>query len=181
MSNYRIAKRYARSIIELSIEMEFLDKVMQDMEKISSLCMQNRQFVLFLKNPIIQNYKKLDVLKKIFEGKVTELTFRFIDIITRKSREDILPEITSEFLVQYRQYRQIEMVEVTTPIKLDKAMQSEFEKLAGNYIGKGWTVRLVEKVNKDLIGGYIVKIGDRQIDDSVSSMLREVKKQLIVK
>jgi F-type H+-transporting ATPase subunit delta len=167
-------------LIELSIEKKILDRVMEDMEMISSLCVRNRQFMLFLKNPIIKNYKKLSVLKKIFEKKVNELTYRFIDIITRKSREDVLPEIANEFLVQYRQYRKIEIVEVTTPIKLDEALQSEFEKLAKNYIGKDWTVRLVEKVNKELIGGYIVKIGDRQIDDSVLSKLRDVKKQLMV-
>jgi F-type H+-transporting ATPase subunit delta len=167
-------------LIELSIETKLLEKVMADMEMISSLCIKNRQFVLFLKNPIINNYQKMNVLKKIFEKKVNELTYRFIDIITRKSREDVLPEIANEFLVQYRQYKKIEIVEVTTPIKLDKTLQSEFEKLAENYIGKDWTVKLVEKVNKELIGGYIVKIGDRQIDDSVSSKLREVKKQLMV-
>jgi len=180
MSSYRIAKRYARSLIELSIEMEILEKVMKDMQMISTLCTQNRLFVLFLKNPIIHSYQKLSILKKIFEKGVNELTFKFIDIITRKTREDILPEIADEFLVQYRQYRKIEIVEVTTPIKLDNAMQAEFEKVAENYIGKDWTVKLVEKVNKELIGGYIVKVGDRQIDDSVSSKLREVKKQLIV-
>jgi F-type H+-transporting ATPase subunit delta len=180
MSNYRIARRYARSLVGLSIEKNRLESVKKDMEMLNSLCEHNRDFILFLKNPIIHSYQKLKILKIILTDKVDDMTFKFIDIVTRKSRENVLPEIASEFLVQYRKYRKIEIVEVTTPIVLDKKMRSEFEKLARNHIEKGWTVDLVEKVNKDLIGGYIVRIGDRQIDDSVSSKLRDLKKQLIV-
>lgn len=180
MSNYRIAKRYAQSLIELSIEKGRLEEVRKDMEMVYSLCTQMREFKLFLKNPIIHCYQKLSILNKIFQGKLDEITFRFIDIVTRKSRENILPEIASEFLVQYRRNQKIEIVEVVTPIKLDEAMISEFKKLAKNYVGKEWKVQLIEKTDEELIGGYIVRIGDRQIDDSVASKLREVKKQLIV-
>ncbi len=180
MSNYRIAQRYARSLIELSIENDQLEKVKTDMEMVYSLCLNVRSFNLFLKNPIIHSYQKLSILKKIFEGKIEKISFKFIDIITRKSRENILPEIAGEFLVQYRLYQKIEIVEVTTPLKLDKVMKTEFENLAKQYIGEDWKVQLIEKTDKELIGGYIVKIGDRQIDDSVSSKLREVKKQLII-
>jgi F-type H+-transporting ATPase subunit delta len=180
MSNYRIAQRYARSLMELSIEKDQLEEVKRDMEMVYSLCTKLRSFNLFLKNPIIHSYQKLSILKKIFEGKIEEISYKFIDIITRKSRENILLEIAGEFLVQYRFYRKVEIVEVTTPIKLDKAMKTEFENLAKKYIGKDWKVQLVERTDEELIGGYIMKIGDRQIDDSVSSKLREVKKQLIV-
>jgi F-type H+-transporting ATPase subunit delta len=180
MSNIRIAKRYARSLIELSIEMNQLDAVKKDMDLLDTLCTQNRDFLLFLKNPIINNYQKLNILKKILKDSVNDITFRFIDIITRKSREDVLPEIAVEFLVQFRKYRKIEIVEVTTPVKLDKKLRAEFENLAKNHIEEGWTVEIVEKVDEELIGGFIVRIGDRQIDDSVSSKLRDLKKLLIV-
>jgi len=180
MSNYRIAQRYARSLMGLSIEKKKLEDVKKDMEMIYSMCKKVRSFHLFLKNPIIHSYQKSNILKKIFENKIEEITFKFIEIVTRKSRENILPDIAGEFLVQYRLYRKIEIVEVTTSIKLDKSMKTEFENLAEKYIGKDWKVQLVEKTDKGLIGGYILKIGDRQIDDSVSSKLREVKKRLIV-
>lgn len=180
MSNIRIAKRYARSLVGLSIEMDRLDAVKKDMDLLDSLCSHNRDFLLFLKNPIIHSYQKLKILKKILKDSIDDITFRFIDIVTRKSREDVLPEIAVEFLVQYRKYRKIEVVEVTTPVRLDKKLRAEFESLAKNHIEKGWTVDLIEKVDKELIGGYIVRIGDRQIDDSVSSKLRDLKKQLIV-
>ncbi|MBR9999033.1 MAG: ATP synthase F1 subunit delta [Cyclobacteriaceae bacterium] len=180
MSNYRIAKRYARSLVGLSIEKDRLEEVMKDMDMLNSLCIHNRDFILFLKNPIIHSYQKLSILKKIFKDNINDMTFKFIDIVTRKSRENVLPEIAAEFLDQYRKYRKIEVVEVTTPIKLDKKLRAEFANLAKNHIGKEWKVELVEKVDEELIGGYIVKIGDRQIDNSVSSKLREIKQQLLI-
>jgi len=180
MSNYRVAVRYARSLFELSVEQKKLEEVKIDMEMLYTLCIQNKAFRNFLKNPIIHSYKKLSILSKILEKKVDDLTFKFVDIVTRKSREDIIPEISEQFLVQYRQFKRIEIVDVITPIKLDQTLKAEFEKLAKNYIQKDWIVEINEKVDKELIGGYVVKIGDRQIDDSVSSKLREVRKQLIV-
>lgn len=180
MSNFRIAKRYARSLVDLAIEKGKLEAVRKDMEMINNLCENNRDFRLFLKNPIIHSFQKLNILRKIFSSDVDDMTFRFIDIVTRKSRENVLPEIAEEFLVLYRKYKKIEVVEVTTPVKLDSKLRKEFEDLAKSHIEKGWTVDLVEKVDEELIGGYIVKIGDRQIDDSVSAKLRDLKKQLIV-
>ncbi len=180
MSNYRIAVRYATSLLELSIEKKKLEKVKKDMDMIDKLCRENRAFLMFLKNPIIHSYKKQGILKKIFNKKVDEITFSFIEIVTRKSRENILPEIADQFLAEYRNYKKIEIVEVQTPIQLDKKLLQEFEKLAGQYIGKGWTIELKEKVDQSLIGGYVLKIGDKQIDSSVSSKLRDLRKQLIV-
>jgi F-type H+-transporting ATPase subunit delta len=180
MSNFRIAKRYARSLVELAIEKERLEAVRKDMEMLNMLCESNRDFRLFLKNPIIHSFQKLNILRKIFSTQIDDMTFRFINIVTRKSRENVLPEIAVEFLVQYRKYKKIEVVEVTTPVKLDKKLRKEFEELARSHIAKGWSVDLVEKVDDELIGGYIVKIGDRQIDDSVAAKLRDLKKQLIV-
>ena len=180
MSNYRVAVRYARSLFELSVEQKKLEEVKIDMEMLNTLCIQNKAFRNFLKNPIIHSYKKLSILTSILEKKVDDITFKFVDIVTRKSREDILPDISEQFLIEYRKYKKIQIVEVLTPVKLDESLKKEFIKLAKYYIRKDWIVELSEKVDENLIGGYVVKIGDRQIDDSVSSKLREVRKQLIV-
>jgi F-type H+-transporting ATPase subunit delta len=166
--------------MELSIEMNKLEEVRKDMEMVQLLCTKVRPFLLLLKNPIIHSYQKLSILEKIFENKIEEISLKFIDIVTRKSRENVLPEIADEFLVEYRRYRKIEIVQVTTSVELDKEMKTEFENLAKKYVGKDWKVQLVTRTNEEIIGGYIVKIGDRQIDDSVSSKLRDVKRQLIV-
>lgn len=180
MSNYRVAVRYARSLLELAIENNKLDSVKEDMGMFHQLCRQSREFLVFLKNPIIHSYKKHSILKIIFEKKIEKLTFRFIEIVTRKAREEILPEIAEQFLIQYRLEKKIELVDVITPIKLDSSLKEEFKRIAQQYVGKGWTIKIKEKVSKELIGGFILKVGDRQVDDSVSTKLRELRRKLVV-
>jgi F-type H+-transporting ATPase subunit delta len=180
MSNYRVAVRYSKSLISLAKEQNKLEKVKTDIDLFNKLCIEARPFLNFLKNPIISNYKKLDVLQKLFENRIDELSYKFIEIVTRKNREDILPEITEEFLKEYRTFKNIEIVAITTPIELDEDLKNEFISLTRKIIGKEKKVEIKEEVNEDLLGGYILRIGDKQIDDSVSSKLRDLKKKLIV-
>ena len=84
MSNYRVAVRYAKSLISLAEEKDRLEKVKTDIELFNQLCLEVRPFLNFIKNPIISNYKKLGVLQKLFENRIDELSYKFIEIITKK-------------------------------------------------------------------------------------------------
>jgi len=180
MSNYRVAVRYAKSLISLAIENKKLDKVKADIDMLNSLCLEVKPFHNFIKNPIINSYKKLGIFKKLFENRIDDLSYKFIEIITKKGREDILPEIGEEFIKEYREYKNIEIVAITTPIELDEELKNEFISLTKKLISKDKTVEIHEEVNEDLLGGFILRVGDKQIDDSVSSKLRDLKKKLIV-
>jgi len=180
MSNYRVAVRYANSLIGLAIETKKLEKVRSDMEMLDQLCRELKPFHNFLKNPIINNYKKWEILRKIFKSKIDELTYKFLEILTRKNRENILPEIVEQFLIDYRAYKKIERVNVITPVILDEGLKKEFISLAGKIVGADKTIELIEKKDEGIVGGYILRIGDKQIDDSISAKLRELRKKLIV-
>jgi len=180
MSNYRIAERYAKSLLELAIEKNKLEIVYDDIGMIYGLCQESRPFHNFIKNPIINSYKKLGIFKSLFEKRVDELTYKFIDIVTRKGREDILPEIGEQFLKEYRIHKKIEIINITTPVILDEDLKKEFIALSKRLVGDNKKLELKERVDKDLLGGFVLRIGDKQIDDSVSSKLRDLKKKLIV-
>ena len=180
MSNYRIAVRYANALLGLAIETKKLEIVRSDIEMLDQLCRELRPFNRFLKNPIIHSYKKWGILKKLFESKVDDLTFKFLDIITKKTRENILPEIAEQFLIEYRIHKKIEKVNVTSPVPLDESLKEEFITIAKKYIGSDKTVELIENIDEEIVGGYIMRIGDKQIDESISAKLRELRKKLIV-
>lgn len=173
MSVGRIAVRYATPILELAEEKKILDSVKADMESFIAVCEESKDFSLMLKSPIIPHLRKANILKKIFTGKVNELTLQAFDVITRKSRESLLEDIAEEFLHLYNVKKGLAEVSVTTSIELDAEMRKAFEKLAKDITGK--EPLLKEKVNPDIVGGYILKVGDRQIDDSVSGQLKELK------
>ena len=172
MTDNRVANRYAKSLIELAIEKGVVEKVHKDMLMFSELCQSNRDFLLMLKNPIINHGKKRKILYKLFEGKVDPSTLAIFDIITRKNRELYLPAIAEEFVNQYRTYKGIEKAVVTTPFPLTDKLRAEFKKMVAERTGK--LVELVEKVDPELIGGFVLKIGDRLMDNSVQYKLKSL-------
>lgn len=176
MSDYRAASRYAKSLLELANEKGVLEEVHNDMLSFQQVCKDNYSFLLMLKNPVIKHDKKRAILEQIFKGKANDLTLAFYDIITRKNREAILPAIAKEFHNQYNLYKSIEVATVTTAVPLDQGLRSKLELLVQKISSKD-KVELVEIVDKDIIGGYILKVGDRQIDDSLRSKLKELELQ----
>lgn len=177
MSESRIAARYAKSLLELSKEKKALEKVVKDIEMFAGICESNRDFVLMLRNPIIHHGHKLAVLKKIFTKKVNNITISFFEIITRKNREQYLPEMAKAFLHQYNVEKGIVESTVITASPLSAALKKEVNAVLKKITGDK-KVELTEVVDEELIGGFVLKVGDKQIDDSVSSRLREIKLQL---
>src|ERR1700689_2257734 len=98
MPNPRLAGRYAKSILDLSIERNQLDAVYHDMVFLQGICESNRDFVNFLRSPIVKPDKKEKTLTAITAGQVSELTAAFIKLLTSKGREPLLPEITVAFI-----------------------------------------------------------------------------------
>ena len=174
MSEHRVANRYAKDLITLAQEQGLLDEVHEDMQMFSRICIENRDFTLMLKNPIIRNYMKLHILKEIFEGKVHAITTSFLNIITRKNREMLLPEITKKFHLQYNVINEISMANVATVFALDDTLRDEFKHLIGKFTGQG-AVELEEEINEELIGGYVLKLDGKQIDESLKGKLNELK------
>ena len=125
MSEYRIASRYAKSLLDLSVEKGELEQVNNDMQLLVNLASENRDLVLMLKSPIITHDKKLAVLNKVFTGKVSELTMAFFKILTKKHREAYLVGIAKEFHHQYNAHKGIEEATVTTTFPLNDAFERQ--------------------------------------------------------
>lgn len=173
MSERRVASRYAKSLIELAEEKGVLEEVNRDMQLFHSITKENRNLELALTNPIISNDKKLNILREIFQKKVTELTYRFFEIISRKNRELILPMIAEEFHTLYNEYKGVVKAKVITTFPLDEKLRAKFKAVVKERFKK--EVELEESVDSSLIGGYILTVGDKQIDESLNSKLKALK------
>ncbi len=176
MSEIRIASRYAKSLIDLAIEKGVLEEVHNDMQLFAATLKENRDLYLLLKNPIVNSDKKWTILNAVFGAKVNEMTNAFFKIVSRKNRESNLPDVAAQFHVKYNEYKGIIRADVTTTFPLTEPMRLEFVEIVRKISGKK-VVELHEKVDKSLIGGYILKVGDRQIDESISSRLTELKSE----
>ena len=177
MSQQAVAFRYAKSLLDLAIEKSVESKVYEDMKLFSSVCHENHQFYLLLKNPIVSHYHKLTILKQIFTGKVDASTMAIFEIITQKNREAILPLIAEDYLAQYELYKGIQKAYITTATPLTAAQKADFAKIVTDATGK--KVEVIEKIDERIIGGYILKVNDRQIDTSVKTKLNDLKMKFI--
>lgn len=174
MTESRVASRYVKSLLSLAVEQNALDQVHSDMLSFSKVVKENRDFALMLRNPIIKHDKKREVLEKIFTGKVNKLTLAIFDIITSKNREPLLPAIAEEFHHAYNAYKNVGEASVTTAVPLDAQLRSELEKIVRKLSDKK-DVELKEKVDADMIGGFVLNVGDRQIDASIKNKLNALK------
>lgn len=176
MSIARIAHRYAKSLVDLSVEQKKLDRVLEDVESFKEMT-KNRDFYLFIKSPIIHHSKKEDIVNKLFAGKYDELTMAFLRILIKKGREAYLPEIADEFLVEYKKFKHITSVRLTTATKLDDATVKLIkDKLTASKVTED-NIELETFVDENLIGGYILEFDDRMFDASVKNKLEELKKE----
>ena len=177
MSNQRVAYAYAKSLMELAIERGQLEEVYQDFLFLAKLARSNRDLELVMKNPIVSSDKKLKILNALYQERgATKATLAFFEIICRKGREEVLADIAREFRVLYQIHNSIQVAEVTTTFPLDDTLRAEFSKIVLEISGMK-EVKLTETVNPDLIGGFILKVNDRQLDESLSSKLRELRVQ----
>lgn len=174
MADSRVASRYVKSLLGLAVEQGVIEDVHKDMQMFSKLCVQNRAFTVMLRSPVIRHEKKRAILEAVFAGKVNKLTMAIIDIITRKNREPLLPTIASEFHNAYNEYKGIGEAYITTTIPMDNDLRKSIEAVVKKLSSKK-QVEIEERVDKELIGGFILNVGDRQIDASIKSKLRTMK------
>ena len=176
MPNPRLATRYAKALIDLSVEKDQLEEVFADMQWMKSVCQSNRDFVNMLRSPII----KADVKKKIVEavttGKISELTAAFNKLIITKGRESNIPEICNAFIEAYKEKKNIHTIKLITAAPVSEATKNaivaQVKKSAGFQ-----NVELEEKVDTDLIGGFILQIGDKLVDVSIAYDLKNIARQ----
>jgi F-type H+-transporting ATPase subunit delta len=175
MSELTVAIRYAKSLIDLAQEKKVLEEVNKDMEFFVHTIKANPQLNAVLANPIIYHDKKVKILDGIFSGKVDKLTIEFFKLMVNKSRAEIIYPAAQEFVSQYDVIKNITTATVTSATELSEANKKTI--IAEIHEATGGTVKLKTKVDPELIGGFVLTVGDRQVDTSISSSLARLKKE----
>lgn len=176
MPNPRLAARYAKSILDLSIEKGQVENVYKDMLLLQDTCKSSREFVSLLRSPVIKPDKKGKILDAVLGGKISPLTSAFIKLLLNKERESHLPEISTAYIDQYKTYKHIQVVKLTTAVPVgEDVKQAILQRIKTG--PNGHTIELDTAVREELIGGFILEIGDRMVDSSVSHELNNIRKQ----
>lgn len=176
MRNPRLATRYAKSLIDFSVEKDQLEKVFTDMQWLQTICKSNRDFLNLLRSPIIKPDKKVKIIDIIISGNTTEITQAFTRLLVKKGRESNLPEVTSAFIDQYKKHKNIYSVKLITAHPLSEDLKNAIVNQIRS-TSDMQNIELETSVDDKLIGGFVLQTGDKLIDASIAYDLNTIAKQ----
>jgi F-type H+-transporting ATPase subunit delta len=176
MNESIISVRYSKAIFLLALEKGVLDKVKSDMEIIFSIMSESKELQNIFQNPVLKPSKKQEIIKKGFPG-FDPMTLSFINLVIKNRREIHLFDISRNFLTKYKQHYGIESAIFTTAVNVEPMMLKKVKDLIKIVLKT--EVELANKIDKNIIGGFIIRVGDKQIDSSVKSSLNITKKKLL--
>ncbi len=172
-----VAKRYARALFQAARERDILDVVAGDLESLTALLAQQPAFRQFLTALQIRQEVRREVLSDVFRAHVHPLVLELLHLLLDKKRLAILGQIIEEYGNLLEAERGITRAQVTTALPLqgteERILVEKLEKLSGH------TILLEKRVDPKLLGGMMVRIGDRVIDRSVRRTLDQMRRELL--
>lgn len=175
MSELTVAARYAKSLIDLAQEQRIVEEIRNDMDFFLRTLKASPQLKAVLANPIVSHSKKVTILDEIFAGKVNRASIAFFKLMVNKSRGEILYFTANEFINLYDIKKHIVKATVVSASTLSEANKQKM--IADIQAATGGTIKLDAKVDPSLIGGFVLTVGDRQVDTSIASDLNKLKKE----
>ncbi|MFD1292942.1 ATP synthase F1 subunit delta [Lutibacter holmesii] len=175
MSGSRAAVRYAKAILSFSLEQTKEVEVNNDMLLVANTIEENTDLQLLLNSPILKSDIKKSALKEVFSNKISSLSFGLIDLLIENKRLPILEDVAKKYTLLFDALKGIEVAKVTSAVPLTDALNKQVLLKVKEITGKEATIENI--VNPDIIGGFILRIGDVQYDASVANKLQVLKRQ----
>ena len=177
MSSYNVSSRYAKALLDNSIENNSFDKVSDDVQLIFDSLKSSRDLRSVLLSPIIREEKKISILDEIFKSKISTEIMNFLKFVVEKNREDLLVDILRRYIDLKNEKLGILEVGVISGSEMTedqkKKLGSNLEKRTGKKIILNYSL------DDSLIGGFKLKLKDTVIDASVKYQLEKLKKSFI--
>ena len=176
MLNPRLAGRYAKSLLDLSLEQNQLEAVYKDILFLNSLMKASPELVVVMKSPVIAGEKKNKVLEALTAGKINPITAAFSRLLITKGRENFFPDMIEAFIDQYKVYNGIHVVTLTTAVPVGEDVRNTIISKIKSASGMK-EVELETLVEEKIIGGFILEADGKRIDASIAYDLANIKKQ----
>ena len=177
MKNSRASERYAKSLLQLSIDKDLVEEIKSDIDILIIIFSESREVSNLYLSPIIPISHEVEITNKIFSKKINENTLNLILNVIYRKRDNLIQSILSKFIELYNVHNNIEESFITTTCDLDDETFNDIKKFAEKVSKK--KVSLSHNQNKKIIGGFNLKIGDKMMDCTVSSRINDLRKKLI--
>ena len=170
-----LSGRYAKALYELAAEKKIISKIVKDFESLKALLKSNDLLNSMIESPAVsKSNKQSSIIKILKKAKADNLTIKFCGTLANNGRLILIHEIIDVFLSEISRINGEVQAEVTTSFELDKVQQNKVELAISDATGVKKIV-LSTKVDETLIGGLIVKIGSKMIDNSIKTKLNNLE------
>lgn len=177
--NLRLSHRYALALKQLSDERGETAALYEEFKKLQALVKASDDLRVFLRSPVIKPDVKVKALEKVMGGRLSRLLKLFIEKLTRARRENLLGEIATDFVAMCdkAEGRAVARLQVAWPTPLE--LKEEIKKRVLHQLKPEGirTLEIEEIVRPELIGGFILQVGDKRVDASYSGKLNQLKRQ----
>jgi F-type H+-transporting ATPase subunit delta len=173
MKNPKVSYRFAKALLDLARERNVIDAVKADVQIVINALTASEDLRVLCASPVIKPKVKESLMEQIFAKNISDISLKFIQLVIRHRREHNLKEILERYISLYLVEKGIVTATVTTSIALDNELKEEFITMVKGLTNK--EVELEEKVDADVIGGYILRVGDMEMNASLSGKLNRLK------
>ncbi|HZH69905.1 MAG TPA: ATP synthase F1 subunit delta [Flavobacteriaceae bacterium] len=175
MTGNRAAIRYAKAVLELASERNSLTAVRDEMLTIKESLQQSVELQTVIKSPVVSPEQKNDALLAVFTN-TSPLTQNLFNVLMDNKRIDLLESIAENFVRMYNQKEGVVEAKVTTAVEMNSDLEAKvLEKIKS--ITKAENVSMVNIVDPEIIGGFVLRVGDMQYDASIANSFIRLKKQ----
>ena len=173
-----ISKTYGDALFELAVEKDKVDVLLEEIEQLKGVLSENEDFGRLMNHPKIIKEEKIQVAKDVFTGRISDELLGFLTIIITKDRYRDIDAILDYFIAEVKRYKGIGIATVTTavPLKEEQCKKIEQKLLDTTQFTK---MEMHYQLDESLIGGMVVRIGDRVVDSSVKTKLSELQRELL--
>ncbi len=172
-----VAKTYGDALFELALEESKVDMLVEETQAVLHILEENVELHKLMNHPKITKEEKINVIEGIFKGRVSDEITGFLRIILTKDRYGEIANIFEYFLAKVKEYKNIGTAFVTTAVELKETQKKELlAKLLK--ITKYEQINMEYSIDNAIIGGMIIRIGDRVIDSSIKTRIHEMSKSL---
>ncbi|GHU41924.1 F0F1 ATP synthase subunit delta [Clostridia bacterium] len=172
-----VSKTYGDALFELAVESSRMDELLAEVEAVSAILAANGEFLKLMNHPKIVKEEKQRILDEVFAGQISKGLMGFMRVLVLKDRYDQVESVFSYFVAQVKEYKSIGTAVVSSAFPLTEIQKWKIEdKLLKTT--KYVSFDISYQTDESLIGGMIIRIGDRVVDSSVSGKLARLRREL---
>lgn len=176
MSEIKLSNRYAKALLLEAKSKGSLDAVYNDMVFVKEAIEKTPELASMLKSPVINQAKKVQIADKVFSSLTSE-TKEFVKFLIEKNREKYLNNIASAFISQYYDFKGITLLQLTTPVAIEKESINKIVENVKKQLNLG-ELMVTTKTDAKILGGFVIKIGEKVYDASIASRMDKIKRVL---